>query len=253
MDIIRELIQIFDVSRNEAAISESIYSLEYRKEREELFDCYQKDNFHVQYIIDDYRTGYEQLVRGIIENPNDAAKIKANIQEIVANYTWVMELNHRRLFYTLVDQSPLAIMCLLMNEGTRDYYLPFKRESLDSPIIIDREENKDKTEMYDRICNMVDSSSFFVNLQEHLCTFSGTTDEYWKDLEANVDQNKDGSQGGNDKKFMIISIGQGDYVRSAGMLGEELGLAQVNHKFPILNGIDYKSMNKTHTLVYMEV
>ena len=188
-----------------------------------------------------YPTGYNQLVREIIEFPNDAAKIKANIREIITNYTSVMELNHRKLFYTLVDRSPLAIMCLLMNEGTRDYYLPFKRESPDGPIIIDMEEDKGKAEMYNRICSMVDSSSFLMDLQEHLCTFSGTTDEYWKDLES------------KDQKFMIISIGHGDYVRSAGVRGEELGLAQVNHKFPILRGIDYKSMNKTHTLVYMEV
>ena len=38
--------------------------------------------------------------------------IKAYIAEIVSNYAWILELNHRELFYALKRMgSYLAVMC----------------------------------------------------------------------------------------------------------------------------------------------
>jgi hypothetical protein len=71
--------------------------------------------------------------------------------------------------------------------------------------------------------------------------FQGETDEYWKDIEP------------KGKKFMIIAMEEGNFVRNAGKQGEELSASDVNKKFPILNGIDYKSKNNKDTLIYMEV
>ena len=45
----------------------------------------------------------------------------------------------------------------------------------------------------------------------------------------------------------------GNFVRNFGKSGEELKVDDVNGKFPILDGIDYKSNSSTHALVYMEV
>ena len=98
--------------------------LKYLDERKELCAIYERENYKAKSIIDDYEAGYRQLVDGILENPNDVAVIKANIAEIVSNYAWILKLNHRNLFYILLAKSALAIMCLLMNEKSRNYYLP---------------------------------------------------------------------------------------------------------------------------------
>ena len=55
------------------------------------------------------------------------------------------------------------------------------------------------------------------------------------------------------KKYMIISMGNGDYVRSAGLMGGDLNSNDISNRFVIVDGIDYKSSSASRELVYMEV
>ncbi len=242
MEIIKELIRIFDVVTDEEKVEESIYMLKYLDERKELCAIYEQKNYNSKHIIEDYETGYRQLVEGILENPNDAAVIKANIAEMVSNYSWILELSHRELFWTLIREDlPLAIMCLLMNEKSRNYYLPVEITVEDGKTQLDTETNADKKNMFVKICSLIKQSDFISAVQENLIAFSGMTDGYWKDLEP------------KGKKYMIVSMGEGDYVRSAGHSGGDLSSADVLNKFVIIDGVDYKSNSATRTLLYMEV
>lgn len=242
MEIIKELIRIFDVVTDEEKVEESIYMLKYLDERKELCAIYEQENYNSKHIIEDYETGYRQLVEGILENPNDAAVIKANIAEMVSNYSWILELSHRELFWTLIREDlPLAIMCLLMNEKSRNYYLPVEITVEDGKTQLDTETNADKKNMFVKICSLIKQSDFISVVQENLIAFSGMTDGYWKDLEP------------KGKKYMIVSMDEGDYVRSAGHSGGDLSSADVLNKFVIIDGVDYKSNSATRTLLYMEV
>jgi hypothetical protein len=78
-------------------------------------------------------------------------------------------------------------------------------------------------------------------LPNHIKTFSGVTEGYWKDIEP------------KGKKFLIIKMEDTNLIRSNGKNGEELKASDINGNFPILDGIDYKSNNASHKLVYMEV
>jgi hypothetical protein len=75
----------------------------------------------------------------------------------------------------------------------------------------------------------------------HVETFAGETDGYWKDVKP------------KGKQFLIIKMELGNIVRNAGMAGEEIKPEDVNGKFLILDGIDYKSTNAADQLVYMEI
>lgn len=86
MDIIKELIAIFEISCDMKKVEEYIYILKYQVEEQLQNDVYAKESYQVDTIIDDYRQGYTELVSTIFFNPNDAAKIKAAIQEIVLRY-----------------------------------------------------------------------------------------------------------------------------------------------------------------------
>lgn len=241
MEIIRELIRIFDVATDEDKVEESIYMLKYLDERKERCSIYEQENYKATQIIADYETGYRQLVDGILENPNNAAMIKANIAEIADHYAWVLDLNHRALFYTLFEKSVLAVMCLLMNEKVRNYYLPVEKTEGDGTTTLDTSKNADKRVMFERICLMIKRSDFADILKENLTTFSGITDGYWKDLEP------------KGKRYMIISMDTGDYVRSAGYSGGDLSSTDVLNAFVIVDGIDYKSNSDTRKLRYIEV
>ena len=135
----------------------------------------------------------------------------------------------------------MAVMCLLMNETSRTYYLPVEKTGEDGTVVLDTTKNTDKKTMFERICLMIKRSDFATILEGNLISFSGVTDGYWKDLEP------------KGKRFMIVSMGVGDYVRAAGHSGGDLSSADVLNKFVILDGIDYKSNSATRTLLYMEV
>lgn len=241
IEVIKELIRIFNVVADKEKVEESIYMLKYLDERKNLFAIYEHENYKTKSIIDDYISGYSQLVDGILKNPRNAAVIKANIAEIVSNYAWVLKLDHRHLFYILYEKSALAIMCLLMNEHSRKYYLPVEITDKDGTVILDITKNPDKKSMFNHICHMIESRDFKTALNGNLLSFSGMTDGYWKDLEP------------KGKRYMIIRIENGDYVRSAGHSGGDLSVIDILNKFVIVDGIDYKSNSDTHELLYMEV
>lgn len=249
MEIIKELIWIFDITADEEKVEESIYILKYLEERKELCAIYEQEKYNATHIIEDYEAGYRQLVDGILENPNDATVIKANIAEITSNYAWILELNHRDLFWMLREKSILAIMCLLMNNTSRRYYLPeyiYNEDGdhvydNDGEYALDIDEDEDKEEMFDEICDLIQQADFSDALGENLVIFSGMTDGYWKDLEP------------KGKQYMIVSMGEGDYVRSAGQSGGDLSSDDISEEFVIVDGIDYKSNSDTRKLLYMEV
>lgn len=243
LDVVKELIKIFDIEADEKKVEEGVYMLKFLEEKKELCEAYKKDNFKAQSIVDDYQTGYKQLVDEIMENPDDVARIKANITEMVTNYRWAMDLNHRELFWTLKEKSVLAIMCLLMNESARNYYLPIpvKRDDDTVSPTYDIDSNADKRNMYNAICSITKESDFVTKLGNNLHIFSGVTDGYWKDLES------------KGKKYMIVSMGVGDFVRGAGIQGGDLASIDVENKFVIVEGIDYKSNSALRQLLYMEV
>lgn len=242
LEIIKELIKIFGVEADTQKVEEGVYMLKFLEERKVLYEAYAKDNFKVKNIIDDYQAGFDQLINGIIENPENASIIKANIAELMSQYKWIMDLNHRELFWRLQDISPLAIMCLLMNKEARRYYLPICVSiEEDNRVIYDINDIKDKREMYNAICSMLSSSDLISKLGSEVHSFSGETDGYWKDLET------------KDKKYMILKMEAGDYVRSAGLQNGDLDSEAINNKFEILDGIDYKCNNARHQLLYMEV
>lgn len=241
VEIIKELIKIFDVVSDEKKVEESVYMLEYLQERKKVCSIYEEQNFKTKNILDDYETGYKQLVDGILSNPDDVARIKANIAEMAENYKWVLEMNHRSLFYTLKEKSPLGVMCLLMNEDLRKYYLPIEITREDGSVVSDIYANADKAIMYQEICDMITDLEFRTALGDKLISFSGQTEEYWKDLEP------------KGKKYMILYITGGSFVRSAGVMGGDLSSADVVNKFVIVDGIDYKSNSARHVIRYMEV
>lgn len=249
IDIIKNLITIFNVETNEREIEEGIYILDYLDERKELYSIYEQDGFKTKNIIDDYKTGYHQLVDTIIENNSEITKIKSAISEILKEYYDIFNINHRALFYRLLHHAPLAIFVLLTFEEAREFYLPVKinvdnDDALYDDIECDHDEEQgkfilDKAQMYNTICSLVGKSDSILGEYQH--KFSGVTDGYWKDLEE------------KGKKYMILSMGKGDFVRSAGEKDGDFGSEDITNRFVILNGIDYKSNYSTHKLCYMEV
>lgn len=262
LEIAKALIKIFDIEIEEKKIEEDIYILQFLEEERKLNRDYKQNKLKEQDVVKTYYSKYSKLVNEIMECPDNVAKIKAAIAEIVRDYGEVFKLNYRNLFWKLTEKSVLAIMCLLMNEETRKYYYFENNRLQEEPRYeekyarifenyldvrkIEKEnkkskEDKDRKEMFDEICRIIKSDKFGTMLGDNLHRFSGDTDGYWKDLKP------------KGKKYMIISMGIENYVRSAGDQGGDLDFKMVFEKFVIVNGIDYKGKSNTKELLYMEV
>lgn len=249
LEIVKELIKIFDVETDDKKVEEGVYSIQFFQERNRRHEEYRQENYMTQRIIADYQSGFNQLINIIVYNPYDVAKIKAAVNELMSGFKWAMDLYHEELFWKLREISPLAIMCFLMNDEARQYYLPMPINPYfeaymqsDNARKVDYENNNArKRRMYDAICRMLKTNDFVSKLGENLHVFAGETAGYWKDLES------------KGKKYMIISMELGDFVRSAGVQGGDLNSTDIENKFVILDGIDYKSNNSNHQLCYMEV
>lgn len=260
IEIIKELISIFGIETDMNKIAEDIYMLEYLDERKELYSIYERDKFKTESIINDYQTGYIQLVDAIIENSQDISKIKSAISEILNNYYDIFKLDHVALFYKLYYNAPMSIFVMLTFNKARELYLPQKVETKDSNLsgihlsgiketslddIDGTYQNEkaiymsNKKSMYRSICGLISTVSEI--LGDNMKSFSGITDGYWKDLEP------------GEKKYMVLSMDSGDLVRSAGERDGDLTSTDVTNRFVILNGIDYKSNTASHKLLYMEV
>lgn len=258
MEIIKSLITLFEVEVDVKKVEESVYILQYNKEREELLSIYKKDEFKANSVVDDHQTGYTQLVDRIVDNADDIAVIRAAITEMINNYYWILEKDHRNLFYKLYYKAPMALFVMLTHEETRKLYLPqmvtvtkTKDDGTEEVVetttdVAKKYDDQEMTQlmsvklaMCKLVCGLISTAETI--LKDNLLSFAGVTDGYWKDIET------------KGKKYMIINMQSGNYVRSAGKAGEELGYSDVLNGFIIIDGIDYKSNNATHKLLYMEV
>ena len=75
----------------------------------------------------------------------------------------------------------------------------------------------------------------------YLQSYAGVTEGYWKDLQP------------KGKKCLILRMEAGNFIRNSGKNGEELNADAINKEFLILDGIDYKSNNADHALIYMVI
>jgi len=274
MQNIKKLSEIFGLHIDDSMLKEFELIKQYQEEKFKKLGEYSKLQESRDAVRDDYFKNYTNLLNEIERYPNDKERIKVNIDIIAHEYKGLFDMDYRRVFYRLKDISPLAIMCFLMNENTREYFIsnkiPLKpaddKETKDKinayagrhgitkeqaakilgiSLNINSEgltmQEKDTAEIYREIYMMIESENFKDTLGDNVISYDKVTDQYWKDLVL------------KGKRCMILSMGYGDIVRPQGEQGVEYKYDDVHNKFIILDGIDYKSNSNTSELLYMVV
>ena len=143
-------------------------------------------------------------------------------------------------------RSLRAVSSLTMDIDEMDSSL-VKWSRIDSSSVWESSMEKKTNQMHARLKQMVMSEKLKEVLEDNLLEFSGETDGYWKDVESSVDDK------GNKKQYMILKMAEGNYVRSSGDKDGDLKKSDIEYSFVILDGVDYKSNNANHKLLYMEV
>ena len=252
-DLIVQISSILNVECNENVVKESLAIIEYEKESNEVHQKNAEGLENENAFLKEYRHRYEILVNEIIQNKDDYSKIKAATKILVKDFKWMLDLNYESLFYKMYDQAPLALFYFVSLKELRCYYIPEMSsdsdgaETLDIDMDYDDDLNKfryyeTKRNLYKALCDLPKSKTKLGELLgDNLKVYSNNTQRYWKDIEPD-----------ESKKYLVIAMEQGAMVRGLKDKNEELRCVDVNDKFVVLKGIDYKN-NTNSRLFYMEV
>lgn len=286
--VIKALIKVFGVETEGTTVDEDTYILRYQKEREAFIAKCAKQSLKATVMVKNHCEGYQKCIETILENKDNMALIKATIKEIDEQYSDLYNLNFGMLFHLLLSYAPMAIFAMLMRENMRVKCLPLHDQywirkffsasiggmakgaaigatmgaitnisntlsEMGEKTLSDEDKKmcagklqtyikEEQEAMYRELRELLtDSSKLHDILGDNLREFANKTDDHWKGIEPK----------GN--KYMILSIEQGDLVRAFGNTSEKMNVFDISNRFVILDGIDYKSKDDTHKLLYMEV
>lgn len=236
IDAAKELCRIFYDSRSdqkfEKQIEAAAWPFIFRIQEEDRLKNFGDLEKEKNKIITAYHEGYEKLLKDIEEKSWNYSFVKAAIAEIHTQYSGLRNLDMNNLLNRFtINKHPIAILAMIANHDQWNI-----SDSTKNQVFQNLKEQSFKT-----LFQHNQSESKIPSAPSHIETFAGVTEGYWKDLKPK----------GN--SYLIIKMENGNMIRNAGKNGEELKAEDVNGKFPVLDGIDYRSHFSENQLIYMEV
>ncbi len=230
--IITELIKIFEIPIEDTEIEKAIGILNYLDEEKKLNAIYEKNAFERNQIINDYHSGYDDIIDDMEQNPNDMSMLKAAAFELEKKYLSLFMLDYNKLYFRLKDTAPKAIFAILTRDNLRRYWLEFDKSIYD---------NIKEDFLFIRYVNSLDVLKLSKILDNDLKIVKKDTKAMWDQIEP------------PEVEVMVLGINDGAFVKNAGKFGEKLGVEDINGKFVKLKGLEYQCNWDSYELLYMEV
>lgn len=235
-EIIKELVSVFKVETDPDKIEYSTSIITYRESRVLADKKYKQKAITSNSLYSEYFQRYEELTNDIIQNPTEKNRIQAVISEIESQYAWVFQNDYRNFFYKIKDISPLAILCLLMNQFTRKFYIIDGEIPADCTSLYSRDVN----EMYNIIKNYFSNIHNISLLGDIVKVVSQNTNDYHLDL--------------SDTPSLIIKMSDACSIREKKNGSMPLVSKNVNGKFLIMESLRYQSAaDYSNALYYIEI
>ena len=260
--IVEKLIDIFQIETDSKVINRSLYSIEYKMKMLSLKEHIYDRGMSLQKNIESYKSGFKALVQDIFNNPKDMPRIKAIIKSIEEDYAWIFLLSYRSFVNLLIDHSPCAMFCLMMNSFTRriiqgestvcfpsSYIYPESTQAYESFLskYYNDCEKRDRSTLFELIRKKANDSDVLDSLGDNVKKIAVDTEGYFRDF---VEKGK---------KCMVLKM----YNYSGGPKvsswretdsSKIYGTSDVNGEFLILDGISYNGRKtSSNYLYYMEV
>ena len=240
-DIIKELVSIFKIESDIDKIEYSTSIITYRESRILTDKKYDEKSLKSDSLYSEYFQRYDELIDDIIQHPTEKNKIQAVLSEIESQYAWIFKNDYRNFFYKVRDISPLAILCLLMNQFTRRFYIFDEEVPSDDSLLF----NRDVKEMYSWIEKSFSKTDYIESLGDNVVKKNNETGSRFVSL--------------TQKKCLVIKL------QKSGNSKNECGISSyadnehfltpnsINGKFLIMEGLQYQSENGRNTLYYIEL
>lgn len=240
-DIIKELVSIFKIESDIDKIEYSTSIITYRESRILADKKYDEKSLKSDSLYSEYFQRYDELIDDIIQHPTEKNRIQAVLSEIESQYAWIFKNDYRNFFYMVREISPLAILCLLMNQFTRKFYIFDEEVPSDDSLLF----NRDVKEMYSWIEKSFSKTDYIESLGDNVVKKNNETGSRFVSL--------------TQKKCLVIKL------QMSGNRKNECGISSyadnehfltpdsINGKFLIMEGLQYQSENRGNTLYYIEL
>lgn len=221
--IIKELIKIFEVQKDEQEIENILYSLKIFEQEKNILKKYEENNFKKQEIIKDYFLSYNNIFEEVKNNKEDLQKLKLIVSKIESEYKDLFILD--KSIYDNTKEYIKFIIAILMNENLRS---------------VIKENNNIFNDFLIQYNNKITLEGFEY-FNPDLKVFDGNVIAYWKNLE---------SEG---KKFIILYM-RNCVIRDCKNKDNIFEARDVNNQFLILDGIEIQSLGGINSQIwYLEV
>lgn len=276
-ELISKLLNIFEIKYSKEDIKEIELSRSYLTNKQEFLENFKKNQNDFNQSLENYFSEFRSTLYQIIGNPRDKAIIKANLKRLEDDFWPLTLMNFEEIFDSVFDDSPLAILLSLSFKKFRAYIcgkLIFEAKYDDTFkgwYIWESTESGDKAGIVKAFSTIdikqIDYLTFsglgkrMKNIKEFiddfrkkiilnntesygLSKFVGNTNGYWKDLVPKT------------KKVLVLNISQGSLIcapTANDKIPKELSAEEVNGKFLILDGLQFKSNNQNYSVTYLEI
>ncbi|MFF3926066.1 hypothetical protein [Paenibacillus lactis] len=221
--IIAGLIKIFSSQDEKFNPKEAAYSQLFRIINKERIEEAKRNEFEVKNIIEQYHSDYEMLKESIFDNSSNFDYIKSCINEISEKFIGLFQLNYIDFYYEYIEEAPLAVFAMLMNDELRSILLNNEDISLD-------------------LRNKHNDQSVIQKLGKNVKIFQGSTRGMWKYL------------GVSGRKYLVITLSIGSCsVGEQSDQNVDLSADEINGNYQILDGLLFKSTSETLGVIYLEV
>lgn len=228
---LRGLLDVFGMSEEKNLLEEFLELRRFLLEREKRFTAYVDDVSKEQKIINEYFDGYERTVKGLIENCNALGKIRAHTKELLDNYKLIIEKDYSALLKRLTEETALYPVLHML---THDFFKNIWK--LDATDDTELPEMKKFKNIIEKIDIDVNDKSTFPWLQT-----GEKFSEHWEDIEV------------PGKEYMILNAPPSAKVRKPNDVKNEFTANDINLKFKTFDGIQFRCINSSYPLVYVEV
>ena len=245
LSIASALCELFQEAISESDIKTAVYPLEFRKQQQQQLEQLASQQFNKEAVIKSYHGGYEQLCADMLKKAHDYPFLKAAVNTLWADYAQLFSVDFNRFFDEFIEKSPLTLFTMLAYYKSSDFEklkAIFRYTPIGYVIFSFLMKNDyQKSEPFDIKRREILFSRIPTFLFPPYYSYAGKTDGYWKDLQP------------KGTYCLILKMENGNFIRNANKNGEELNANAINKEFLILDGIDYKSNNADHALIYMVI
>lgn len=292
-EIAAALCELFQAHLSESEIKAAVYPIVLRQQQEQQLNQLAELQFNRDKVIEMYHAGYKKLCAEMLDKPEDYAFLKSAIGILWKEFEQLFRVDFDSFFATFIEKSSLTLFAMLANKdyqksglfdqgrknlifehvpsvddlSTEKIYkgntnntwekmasgkvMVQKINNFSGSVIVTGDDGieyagdagvgKTLEGLHFYSSNPSDAIEFEVLTPLPYRFYKGVTDGYWKDLVP------------KGTKCLILKMENSCLVRNMAKDGEELKAEEVNANFLTVNGIDYKSNNAEHALIYMVI